>query len=116
MALPVFPKRFTVEEVARVELHPRFCGRYSQRSATFEIGELRGDPHFAGLAIKQWDFGREHIAPYLPSEASQAVINTALASADDVRLSWWGGAIALVAWAAVFAGIGIVRVVRQDIT
>ena len=53
----------------------------------------------AGLAIKQWDFGREHIAPYLPSEASQAVINTALASADDVRLSWWGGAIAL-------AGVG----------
>jgi len=70
----------------------------------------------AGLAIKQWDFGREHIAPYLPSEASQAVINTALASADDVRLSWWGGAIALMAWAAAFDGIGIVRVVRQDIT
>ena len=70
----------------------------------------------AGLAIKQWDFGREHIAPYLPSEASQAVINTALASADDVRLSWWGGAIALFVWAAAFAGVGIVRVVRQDIS
>ena len=70
----------------------------------------------AGLAIKQWDFGREHIAPYLPSEASQAVINTALASADDVRLSWWGGAVTLVVWAAVFAGVGIVRVVRQDIS
>ena len=70
----------------------------------------------AGLAIKQWDFGREHIAPYLPSEASQAVINTALASADDVRLSWWGGAITLVVWAAAFAGVGIVRVVRQDIS
>jgi len=70
----------------------------------------------AGLAIKQWEFGREHIAPYLPSEASQAVINTALASADDVRLSWWGGALTLVVWAAVFAGIGTVRVVRQDIT
>jgi ABC-type transport system involved in multi-copper enzyme maturation permease subunit len=70
----------------------------------------------AGLAIKQWDFGRDHIAPYLPSEASQAVINTALASADDVRLSWWGGAITLVVWAAVFAGVGIVRVVRQDIS
>ena len=70
----------------------------------------------AGLAIKEWNFGREHIAPYLPSEASQAVINTALASADDVRLSWWGGAIALVVWAAAFAGVGIVRVVRQDIS
>ena len=70
----------------------------------------------AGLAIKQWDFGREHIAPYLPSEASQAVINTALASADDVRLSWWGGALTLALWAAVFAGIGTARVVRQDIS
>ena len=70
----------------------------------------------AGLAIKQWDFGREHIAPYLPSEASQAVINTALASADDVRLSWWAGALTLALWAAVFAGIGTARVVRQDIS
>jgi hypothetical protein len=69
-----------------------------------------------GLAIKASDFGQQHIAPYLPSEASQAVINTAKASADDVRLSWWGGAIALFCWAAAFAGAGIVRVLRQDIS
>ena len=36
--------------------------------------------------------------------------------ADDVRLSWWGGAMALFVWAAAFAGVGIVRVVRQDIS
>jgi ABC-2 type transport system permease protein len=69
-----------------------------------------------GAAIKAWDFGQEHIAPYLPSEATQAVINVTQASADDVRLSWWGGALALAAWAAAFAGAGILRVVRQDIS
>ena len=69
-----------------------------------------------GAVIKAWDFGQEHIAPYLPSEATQAVVNVAQASPDDVRLSWWGGALALAAWAAAFAGAGILRVVRQDIS
>ncbi len=69
-----------------------------------------------GAVIKAWDFGQQHIAPYLPSEATQAVVNVTQASADDVRLSWWGGALALAAWAAAFAGAGILRVVRQDIS
>jgi ABC-2 type transport system permease protein len=69
-----------------------------------------------GLAIGAWGFGEQHIAPYLPSAASQAVINGAQTSAGDVRLSWWGGAIVLVLWAAAFAGAGIARVVRQDIS
>jgi ABC-type transport system involved in multi-copper enzyme maturation permease subunit len=69
-----------------------------------------------GVAIKAWDFGQDHVAPYLPSEATSAVVNVAQASGDDVRLSWWAGALVLAAWAAAFAGAGIVRVVRQDIT
>lgn len=69
-----------------------------------------------GVAISAWDFGKEHVALYLPSSASQAVINGAQTSTSDVRLSWWGGAIALVLWAAAFAGAGIARVLRQDIT
>jgi len=69
-----------------------------------------------GLAISAWDFGEAHIAPYLPSAASQAVLNGAQTSAGDVRLSWWGGAIALALWAAVFAGAGTVRAVRQDVS
>jgi len=68
-----------------------------------------------GAGIKAWDFGQHHIAPYLPSEASQSVINSAHA-AGDVRLAWWGGALALAAWAAAFAGAGILRVLRQDIS
>lgn len=69
-----------------------------------------------GLAIRAWDFGAEHIAPYLPSEATQAIINTATTSEGAARLSWWGGAITLTAWAGVLAGFGIVRTVRQDIS
>jgi ABC-type transport system involved in multi-copper enzyme maturation permease subunit len=69
-----------------------------------------------GVAIAAWDFGKEHIALYLPSSASQAIVNGAQASASDVRLSWWGGAITLVLWAALFAGAGIARVLRQDIS
>src|SRR4051812_23804207 len=69
-----------------------------------------------GLAIKASELGQRHVAPYLPSEATAAIVNSARTSADDVRLSWWGGAIALACWAAAFAGAGIVRVVRQDIS
>ena len=45
-----------------------------------------------------------------------AIINVTQASPDDVRLSWWGGALTLAAWAAAFAGAGILRVGRQDIS
>ena len=69
-----------------------------------------------GLAISAWDFGQQHIAPYLPSGATQAIVNSAKSSSGDVRLSWWGGAITLACWAAAFAGAGIVRVLRQDIS
>jgi ABC-type branched-subunit amino acid transport system ATPase component len=50
------------------------------------------------------------------AELDEAVINGAQSSASDVRLSWWGGAVALVVWAAAFAGVGIARVLRQDIS
>lgn len=69
-----------------------------------------------GVAISAWDFGQAHFAPYLPSAASQAVLNGARTSAGDVRLSWWAGAIALALWAAVFAGAGTLRAVRQDVS
>jgi ABC-2 type transport system permease protein len=68
-----------------------------------------------GAAIAAWDFGQDHVAPYLPSAATQAVVNTA-SSGDGGRLSWWGGAIALACWAAAFAGAGIMRAARQDIS
>lgn len=70
----------------------------------------------AGLALRAWDFGREHVAPYLPTEATNAIVNAVQNAPDDVRLSWWAGALTLTAWAAVLAGIGIWLTTRRDVS
>jgi len=69
-----------------------------------------------GLAIKAWQFGHDHIAPYLPSEATQAIVNAVRSSPDDVRLAWWAAALALACWAAVLSGVGIVLTIRRDVS
>lgn len=69
-----------------------------------------------GLAIKAGDFGREHIAPFMPTEATNAIVNTVQASPDDVRLEWWAAALVLAAWAAVLAGVGSLLTVRRDVS
>ena len=70
----------------------------------------------AGLAIKASDFGREHVAPYLPTEATNSIVNAVQNSPDDVRLDWWAGALALAVWAAVLSGVGIALTVRRDVS
>lgn len=67
------------------------------------------------LAIQAWDFGREHVAPYLPTEATNAVVNAVRSSPADVRLSWWAAALVLAAWAAVLSGVGILLTARRDV-
>ncbi|MCB0905603.1 MAG: ABC transporter permease [Nocardioidaceae bacterium] len=69
-----------------------------------------------GFALSFWSFGRDHIAPYLPSSATNAVVNGVQSSSDAVVLSWWVAALVLAAWAAVLAGAGIARTVRQDVS
>ena len=69
-----------------------------------------------GLAIKASAFGRDHIAPYMPTEATNAIINAVQSSPDDVRLAWWAAALTLAGWAALLAGPGIWRTVRQDVS
>ena len=69
-----------------------------------------------GLAVKAWDFGREHVAQFFPTEATNAIVNVVQNSPDDVRLEWWGGALALAAWAAVLSGVGIALTVRRDVS
>lgn len=69
-----------------------------------------------GLAMSAWAFGRDHIAPYLPSEATNAIVNAVQNSPDAVRLSWWGGALVLAAWAAALSGVGIWLTTRRDVT
>jgi len=68
------------------------------------------------FALSFWTFGREHLVPYFPSQATNAVLNAVQSSANEVRLSWWVGAIVLAAWAAVPAGLGIARAMRQDVS
>ena len=70
----------------------------------------------AGLAIKASDFGREHIAPLMPTEATNAVVNAVQSSPDDVRLAWWAAALVLTGWAALLAVPGVWRTVRQDVS
>lgn len=69
-----------------------------------------------GLALRAWDFGREHISPYLPTEATNGVVNVVQNSPDDVRLEWWAAALTLGLWASVLAGIGVLLTVRRDVT
>ncbi|MEO6790415.1 MAG: ABC transporter permease subunit [Ornithinibacter sp.] len=69
-----------------------------------------------GLALSAWEFGREHIAEYLPSQATSAVVNGISQSSEDVRLEWWGGALVLIAYAVVLSGLGIRRTTRSDIS
>lgn len=68
------------------------------------------------LVIAASDFGRDHVAPYLPSQATNAVVNAVQGSPDDVRLSWWAGALVLVAWAAALSGVGTLLTVRRDVS
>lgn len=68
-----------------------------------------------GFALTFWDWGAEHVAKFLPSSATNAMIN-AVTSGDEVRLEWWGGALVLALYAAVLAGVGSWRTVRADIS
>jgi ABC-2 type transport system permease protein len=70
----------------------------------------------AGLAVKASDFGREHVAPYFPTEATNGIVNAVQNSPDDVRLEWWAAALTLAVWAAVLSGVGIMLTVRRDVS
>jgi ABC-2 type transport system permease protein len=69
-----------------------------------------------GVLLGIWEFSREYIAPYLPTSATNATLNSISQNASEVRLEWWGGALVLAAYAVVLAGFGIWRTVRQDIS
>ena len=71
----------------------------------------------AGLLLGFWDFGAEHIVKYLPSQATSAVVNSVTLGGQQVaRLEWWAGALVLAAYAAVLAGFGIWRTLREDVS
>ena len=72
----------------------------------------------AGFGLSFWEFGREHIVQYLPSAATQAMVNGVSQGGDNATqpLAWWGGALVLTAYAAVLAGVGSWRTIRSDIS
>ncbi|WP_406829953.1 ABC transporter permease [Pedococcus sp. KACC 23699] len=72
----------------------------------------------AGVLLGLWDWGREHIVMYLPTAASQAVVNGVTQSGPNAapHLEWWAGALVLAAYAAVLAGFGSWRTVHSDIS
>jgi hypothetical protein len=65
------------------------------------------------LGLVSWG---KAIVPYLPSEASSAMVGQINASTSVEFLTWWAGALVLVAYAAVLAGIGSLLTIRRDVT
>ncbi len=72
-----------------------------------------------GAVIGLTDWGRT-ITPYLPSQATSAMLSTSGGGFDGgqstTQLAWWGGALVLAAYAALMAGIGSWLTVRRDIS
>ncbi|WP_299441121.1 ABC transporter permease [uncultured Phycicoccus sp.] len=68
-----------------------------------------------GLLLGIWDFSRENIAPFMPTGATNATLNSISQSAEEVRLEWWGGALTLGAYAVLLTAVGIWRLSRKDI-
>lgn len=56
------------------------------------------------------------IAPYFPSSASQAVVNSVPQPGAEPPLTWWVAALVLAGYAAVMAGLGTWRTLRADIS
>ena len=70
-----------------------------------------------GLALRALDVG--YVAKYLPTSATQAIVQPAQPAGSDFDLSvlpWWGGVLVLLAYALVSAAIGAVLTLRRDIT
>jgi ABC-2 type transport system permease protein len=65
------------------------------------------------LGLASWG---KSIVPYMPSQATSAMVGQVNTSATVELLSWWAGALVLVAYAAVLAGIGSLLTVRRDVT
>ena len=72
----------------------------------------------AGFGLSFWDWGRDHIAHYLPSQATQAMVSGVTQTGERAvqPLVWWAAALVLVGYAAVLAGFGSWRTVNSDIS
>jgi len=69
----------------------------------------------AGFLLSLVSWGQS-VVPYMPSQATSAMVGQISQSPTVKPLSWWAGALVLVAYAAVLAGIGSLLTVRRDVT
>jgi ABC-2 type transport system permease protein len=69
----------------------------------------------AGFLLSLVSWGQS-VVPYMPSQATAAMVGQVNTSSTTELLSWWAGALVLVAYAAVLAGIGSYLTVRRDVT
>jgi ABC-2 type transport system permease protein len=69
----------------------------------------------AGLLLGLVSWGKG-IVPYLPNEATSAMVGAINTNTNVELLSWWAGALVLVGYAAVLAGIGSLLTVRRDVS
>lgn len=72
----------------------------------------------AGFALSFWAWGRDNIAPYLPTQATNAIVSGVTQGGNNAvqPLTWWVAALVLAAYAALLAGVGSWRTVRSDIS
>lgn len=72
----------------------------------------------AGFGLSFWDWGRDHIVAYLPSQATAAIASGVVQTGENAAkpLVWWAAALVLAGYAAVLAGFGSWRTVRSDIS
>lgn len=69
-----------------------------------------------GFGLQLFDWGGE-VAQFLPSSATQAIVSGVDTSGMGMdQLSWWAGALVLMAYAALLAGIGTWITARKDIS
>lgn len=69
----------------------------------------------AGVVLNNWSWGAD-IARFFPSQATGAIVQSVSGSPGANPLSWWGGALVLIAYAALLAGVGSMLTVRRDVT
>jgi len=69
----------------------------------------------AGFLLSLVSWGHS-IVPYLPSQATSAMVGQVNTSPTVQPLTWWAGALVLVAYAAVMAGVGSALTIRRDVT
>ena len=56
------------------------------------------------------------VAQYLPNQASAALVEGTSGGVEQTLLPWWGGALVMLAYGVVFAGLGAVLTTRRDVT